>query len=261
MAAAIARRQVSSFVRDALGRENRGITYGVAAGVCMFAVVCRMFYIGNALGLGLLIVSVICWLVVWMLLDGFKAKLLQKREVRTRICRFAQIVSGFGLISLFYASPMGQVWVIPERAETSISRSILWMPVFATPEYFSVTPDHGATISIDVVTKDEVPLQCSVIANNIFLDYRDTRPLETLLLGVAATRDPNQYLNAEVQATLATAAGTVLRGRTTEEISRQGRFLIPYRIGTPMGNMLSRNSLRWQDGTVSFRCELRKFQS
>lgn len=262
MAAAIARPGVSSFLTGACKKENRGMTYGILAACSLLVVLAWAIYMGD---------NPLPWLCViggaaWWISTGFfcvsrDSKKGNTENIRRRAVRLAEIVSALALVSLFVATPGGKVWVIPERGETSLSRTFFSMSPFSLPTYYPVAFSHARSTAVHVVAKDEMPLRCIVSASGITLNRRDVPQLERFLLGIAATRDPDKYLDSEVVSSLATSSALILGQKTTEEIRGQGQFLIPYRIGTPMSDMLARNFLRWQDGMVTFRCALQKFQS
>ena len=256
MAIAIAKVRAPSFIQTVLKEENRGLVYGAFAALCIAAGFVRSVSIGNGLAVFVFLGIAPCYGLVWLtwMCDA-------SLKAQTRVWRFAQLVSVSALGLLLWVMPGVGIWVIPERAETSLTRSVFWTPVFVAPTRYTVEWYHAQSAGINVISTDGVPLFCSVFTNGILLNGDDAARLEKFLLGIALTTHPEKYLNGEVETALATSAGAEFRSRSSEEIQRYGQFLIPYKIGSPMGDMLARNLLRWRDGTVTFRCELQKFQS
>lgn len=146
-------------------------------------------------------------------------------------------------------------WVNAANSESTLTRYFLLTPPSSQPIYY-VPQKFDQNVHINLKTRDGIPLQCNVDAKGIQLDERDALSLERSLIGLAATNPPEPYINSSLMDVLARNAETVLTGRTSEEIYRQGQFLIPYKIGTPVGDTLSRLMLRWSKGQVTFGCKV-----
>jgi|GEM_PF-4887531 len=152
------------------------------------------------------------------------------------------------------------VWVVPQVGGTTVANQYLRLPTGKVPGFFvSNLLSISATVSLQTV--DKVPISCFIRAHGVNLDKRDTKRLEGVLLGIAVTRNPEKYLESQVISQLSTAASAVFAVRSSKEIGPQDRLLIRHEIGTPIGDTLAANALRWVGGDIFYSCELKKFQS
>ncbi len=191
----------------------------------------------------------------------------KNESLRSQRIALAVFVSGFAWLCYFghnsyryVPSNNSGVWVLPQLGSTTLVDEYAYLPNGKTPAFFvSNLFKAGATVSVR--TTDDVPMVCTVKVDGIQLDKRDTKRLEGSLLGLAVTHDPDSYLNGQIIGKFSSVASAVLASHTSDEISDRGTFRIQYQLGTPMGDMLADNVLRWKDGIVSSNCSLVKFQS
>lgn len=153
----------------------------------------------------------------------------------------------------FVGEPVYGVRINPQTGATTLDSSV----IVAVPLLHSVTfvtDDYRPYASVTTTTRDGIPLHCTVNANGIKLDKLDVASLKFFLVDEAHADNPADYIDTTLAATLAKAAVAVISQRTTDEIERQQRFVIPYRIGTPVGDTFRRLHVVWREGSVKTSC-------
>lgn len=227
--------------------------------LCLFMLVYRAFwYGGDWVGTALLIAGAFIAALVFVVCSEHPKKRHQNQVMRG--LRAGALL----IVMLFATKTVGSTpndlgyWVNMANGQSTVVRYFLFMPLQFYPQPISfVSKQQDQGVGIKVKSLDGIPVHCDVWAKGIVLDQRDLLKLEQSFAEVTPASKPSQdYIRTRVMSVLADTAGAVFTSKTSEEIGRQGQFIIPYKIGTPMGDVLSRLVLRWQNGEVTFNCKV-----
>ncbi len=91
----------------------------------------------------------------------------------------------------------------------------------------------------------------------ILLDDRDPIRLEAMMFNLDPAVEPQSQIGSAVMGSLASASARVLSAKTSVEVAQERQFLIPYNIGTPLGDTFQQYLLKWSGGEVTFSCSVR----
>jgi hypothetical protein len=81
--------------------------------------------------------------------------------------------------------------------------------------------------------------------------------LEQIIADPQKAPSPKNIISSALEAAIREAAIAEFAGKTSRDIADLGnRFAIQYAIGTPLGDVMEQNGVRWLDGSVSYSCEL-----
>lgn len=156
---------------------------------------------------------------------------------------------------MFVGSPTYGVRINVDTGTTSIEKSVM----IAVPVLHNVvftTDDYRPKVTVQITTLDDIPLLCTVSVSGIVFDRRNNLALTSFLLDLARVGNPADYIDAQLQDALRLAAVAVFSKRTTAQIEQERRFVIPYNIGTPVGDVFNRLHLQWQAGEASASCSV-----
>ncbi len=170
--------------------------------------------------------------------------------------RLTQAVSLLTLVSVpQFDKNAEEVWVNTETGATTIHQPV-WsslVPWRIARTMVSVPTKYYVHRSTNVSTDDGVPLTCTITVSGIVLDM-DRLDIETKARELAAMplKAPANLSDA-----FATSAAAVLARESAEDIERHSTLVIPYRIGSRVGDTLQSLGLKWNDGEVGFSCKVR----
>ena len=200
-------------------------------------------------------------LILWIITAGFAiqasetgvtywiSKTFDQRWARS--IRIATIMIPLSLV--FVGTPTYGVRIIPQTGATTLDNSIIIaMPLWHSVVFVTDSYDRGVTVLF--TTRDDIPLRCTVKAHGMKLDWRDGGSLKAFLLDATSAGNPADYIGTTLDDALSRSATAVLAQKTADDIERQRRLVIPYRIGTPLGETFGRLDLVLGDGTVSSSC-------
>lgn len=225
----------------------------LASTLVAVALLCRAFwYGGDWVSVTACIIAAIIIFATSVAVHEAQYDDAQRRALVTRAVLLALLLPFWGVVGFGGSG----YWVNARSGETTFTRNWLFTWPWPQPIYW-VPQDFGQTISIKVMTHDDVPLVCEVQAQGIKLDERvayDTLEREFVALSSMGPIQPR--INGSLVGLLVQASANVLKARTGEEITRQSQFLIPYQIGTPLGDLMSRRFLRWNKGEVAAKCKV-----
>lgn len=119
------------------------------------------------------------------------------------------------------------------------------------PNFIWVPTSYTEKTAVNVGSSDGIPMQCSVEARGLWLDTSDP---EAIIPALMKMQSPSSFYGSELMVAIAAASKEALASKSTQEIATLERFILPYRIGTPLGSVLERLHLKWRDGLVAVNC-------
>lgn len=176
--------------------------------------------------------------------------------------RCLQVLTCFMLAQQFVVamSPSG-VWVARDGRTTLSTRFLVFVPIVQAPEFVPwVVYAHGSRdprpfVSVRTETTDGVEISCSVGYTGISFRREDPVALEQFLTNLGFSSDSVlEKVEGRLSVAFQQTALRVLSQKSAAEIERGGHLLIPYQIGTPMGDALQELFLRWSGASIVYNC-------
>ena len=163
------------------------------------------------------------------------------------------------------AVPFKGVYVDTTSGQSTLTHDFIHTAPFSLEvSYFF--EDHNTNTSVDVQTRDGIPLACSVSTTGIRLDKRDPAELEQHLLAARSTWE----LDRQATAIVAQAAQTVLSEMTVGDMPKSSWFQYVtspsrtstgYTIGTLASPSLLEHGLHWENGGIRIWCDVRSLNN
>ena len=233
------------------------VLLGFLNGLVILLLFVKMYWYGiDRFALATFLVSAFGWVAIAMLHTANDVKASVKIAA-PKIWRVVTLLSAAALFLTF--TPTGDryypagVWVNGNKS--TLSRNVLALIPFWDKVSF-IPGDFQPFLSVQATTADGIPLSCESRAWGIVLDRRDVEKLERFIIEKNGVGDPASFIAGTLNAAVARASEQAIAARTSDDIIRQSAFVIPYHVGTPLGDGLASLRLMWQDGTVSFTCHV-----
>ncbi len=240
-------------------KEWNVLPFMAATTFCLYLLGMRWhYYVDTVGGFAFLIGIVICVCFIAANKEDSASSDLRSEDskLKNRIAR--QVLLLAPMISLLYVgSSNGGYYLNYATGQSTFTQDLLPVSPFGRQPVYFVYKSQNQNVDVDVLTKDGVPLRCHVIANGIVLNERDPLKTEHMIFNLEPAIEPQRQIDSALKISLASAAARVLSSKTSAEVGQEKQFLIPYSIGTPLGESFQRYMLQWSEGAVNFSCRVR----
>ncbi len=134
--------------------------------------------------------------------------------------------------------------------QTTMSRWFLIMNPFTARIYY--VPEGFSQVRHLFVMKktDGIPVECSVTVKQVRLDRRNPAALESYLLQLANTGDPDKIITGQLQDALEQG----VLWATSEEGRRMEHYMRYYTLGMRVRAEMTRLHLQWKDSEIGYSC-------
>jgi hypothetical protein len=146
-------------------------------------------------------------------------------------------------------------WFNVRTSQSTLSRDLLVVRPFSPDIKYVKFLARNPEVDIRLTSHDGIPLLCTGQVGGLLLNVDNPEALVKFLGDVITTgTDPNVYIDSQLDNAIAAAMTKILAPMSTDEIGKRSSFIIPYQVGTPMGDMLKSVFYKWNDGSVYVSC-------